>query len=102
MSQTTLANKLGIACQQIQKYENGTNAVSSVRLIEICRILEVPVSYFIPNEGVWHIDQKHSNLISLLGDRQCSEALYYFSKLSSSKLKDKILKLLAHLTELEY
>ncbi|UNF38610.1 helix-turn-helix domain-containing protein [Bartonella krasnovii] len=46
MSQTTLGNALGISFQQIQKYENGLNRVSSGRLMEISDILDVPISFF--------------------------------------------------------
>ena len=43
LSQTDLANKLGITFQQIQKYEKGTNRVGSGRLFEISTILGVSV-----------------------------------------------------------
>src|SRR5580692_1276318 len=43
MSQTDLANELGITFQQIQKYEKGTNRVGSGRLFEISVILGVSV-----------------------------------------------------------
>jgi transcriptional regulator with XRE-family HTH domain len=47
MSQERLGDLLGITYQQIQKYERGTNRIGSSRLYEICRILDVPSSYFI-------------------------------------------------------
>src|ERR1700727_2371498 len=46
MSQTDLANELGITFQQIQKYEKGTNRVGSGRLFQIAALLEVPVTAF--------------------------------------------------------
>jgi transcriptional regulator with XRE-family HTH domain len=46
LSQTELANNVGITFQQIQKYENGSNRVSAGRLKQIADILEVPVSFF--------------------------------------------------------
>jgi transcriptional regulator with XRE-family HTH domain len=46
MSQTTLAEALGLTFQQVQKYESGSNRVSSSRLFDLCRILDVPVKYF--------------------------------------------------------
>jgi transcriptional regulator with XRE-family HTH domain len=49
MSQSDLANALGISFQQVQKYERGTNRVGSGRLFRISRILEVPVSLFFEN-----------------------------------------------------
>ncbi len=50
MSQTKLGNALGIAFQQIQKYEVGMNRVAAGRLWDIARILEVDVGYFF--EGI--------------------------------------------------
>ena len=50
MSQEKLGNALGIAFQQIQKYEAGTNRVAAGRLWNIAKILEVDVGYFF--EGI--------------------------------------------------
>jgi len=55
MSQVTLAEKLGVSYQQIQKYETGANRISGSRLWEISVILKVPVAYFfegLTREGV--------------------------------------------------
>jgi transcriptional regulator with XRE-family HTH domain len=46
MSQTDLANALGITFQQVQKYENGTNRVSASRLMQISRFMSAPVPFF--------------------------------------------------------
>lgn len=46
LSQTDLANKLGITFQQIQKYEKGNNRISASRLYEIAVQLGVEPSYF--------------------------------------------------------
>ena len=44
VSQSALAEKIGVSLQQVKKYENGTNRVSSGRLQEIAGELGVPVS----------------------------------------------------------
>lgn len=41
MSQSKLAKSLGITFQQVQKYENGTNRISTSTLWEIAKILKV-------------------------------------------------------------
>ena len=46
MTQQTLAEKVGIKFQQIQKYETGANRVSASRLWDIAEVLGVPTSYF--------------------------------------------------------
>jgi transcriptional regulator with XRE-family HTH domain len=46
ISQTALAETIGLTFQQVQKYEKGTNRVSSSRLVDVANALEVDVSYF--------------------------------------------------------
>lgn len=46
MTQTDLADRLGLSFQQVQKYETGTNRISAARLFQTARIVEVPVTYF--------------------------------------------------------
>src|SRR4030088_2810192 len=46
MSQTKLGDAVGLTFQQIQKYERGSNRVSSSRLYEFAKVLDVPVSSF--------------------------------------------------------
>ena len=36
-----VGDALGVTFQQIQKYENGTNAVASTRISDLCRALEM-------------------------------------------------------------
>jgi len=45
-SQSDIANALGLTFQQVQKYEKGSNRVSASRLQHLCKILDVPVSFF--------------------------------------------------------
>jgi transcriptional regulator with XRE-family HTH domain len=44
-----LARLLGITFQQVQKYENGSNRISSSRLYELARIFGCKISSFFPN-----------------------------------------------------
>ena len=46
MSQTALADAVGLTFQQIQKYERGSNRMGSSRLFEFAKVLDVPVTYF--------------------------------------------------------
>jgi transcriptional regulator with XRE-family HTH domain len=49
MSQTTLADALGLTFQQVQKYEKGANRISASRLQQISNILQAPMSYIFEN-----------------------------------------------------
>jgi transcriptional regulator with XRE-family HTH domain len=46
MSQTDVADALGLTFQQVQKYEKGSNRVSASRLQHLSQILQVPVPFF--------------------------------------------------------
>ena len=46
ISQSDLAEALGITFQQVQKYERGSNRVSSSKLYEIAQKLDTPLSAF--------------------------------------------------------
>ena len=46
LTQTKVANAINVTFQQIQKYEKGTNGVSSIRLLQLSNYLKVPISYF--------------------------------------------------------
>jgi transcriptional regulator with XRE-family HTH domain len=49
LTQTKVANAINVTFQQIQKYEKGTNGVSSSRLMQLSSFLKVPVTYFYEN-----------------------------------------------------
>src|SRR5215211_8669395 len=44
LSQTVLAEELGVTFQQVQKYEQGRNRVGAGRLAKIAEVLNVPVT----------------------------------------------------------
>lgn len=46
MSQTILAEQLGLTFQQVQKYEMGYNRVSSATLLKIANFLDKPIVWF--------------------------------------------------------
>jgi transcriptional regulator with XRE-family HTH domain len=46
VSQSELANALGVTFQQIQKYEKGVNRLSAAMMVRIAEVLNVDVQYF--------------------------------------------------------
>ena len=46
LTQTQVAKAINVTFQQIQKYEKGTNGVSSARLLQLSSFLKVPIKYF--------------------------------------------------------
>ena len=51
LSQSGLAEGIGLTFQQVQKYEKGTNRVSAGRLQRIAELLHVPITYFYGSLG---------------------------------------------------
>ena len=51
LSQTQLANALGITFQQVQKYERGANRVSASMLVKIATKLETTVAALVGEDG---------------------------------------------------
>lgn len=78
MSQDTLAARLGVTFQQIQKYEKGTNRVGASRLQNISSILNVPVSFFFEDAPGDHAD-------ATTGLAEATSSNYVVDFLSSSE-----------------
>ena len=68
MSQTEVANAIGVTFQQVQKYERGTNRVGASRLFDLSRILSVPIQYFFAglNDQSTPIEKEDDNVIHLM------------------------------------
>ena len=46
LSQTELADKIGVTFQQVQKYEKGVNRIGAGRLQRISEALDIPITFF--------------------------------------------------------
>ena len=97
LTQTKVAKAINVTFQQIQKYEKGTNGVSSNRLMQLSQFLKVPIIYFFE-------DYKEFKDVELGNDT--NDDLNYsflsrtFSSLSRSQ-KDKILQILNNTSKFE-
>ncbi len=90
LTQTKVANAINVTFQQIQKYEKGTNGVSSSRLIQLSKYLKVPVTYFFEDFADYNTNTD-SGTESV--DLNYSFLLKTFSKLDNNQ-KLKILQVL--------
>ena len=97
LTQTKVAQAINVTFQQIQKYEKGTNGVSSSRLMQLSKFLKVPITYF-------YEDYKDFKSIDV--DATDNDDLNYsflsktFAALSRAN-KDKILQVLRNSVDLE-
>ena len=97
LTQTKVAKAINVTFQQIQKYEKGTNGVSSSRLMQLSNYLKVPITYFFE-------DFKDFKEIKDIGNDNLDLNYSFLSKTFSSLSKiqkDKILQILKNTASLE-
>ena len=61
LTQTKVAKAINVTFQQIQKYEKGTNGVSSIRLLQLSNYLKVPINYFYEDFSEYLINVERSS-----------------------------------------
>ena len=97
LTQTKVAQAINVTFQQIQKYEKGTNGISSLRIMQLANFLKVPVVYFYEDfssyEGETFANEKVENL-------NYSFLAKLFSNLSVEQ-KDKVFQILKNTGVLE-
>ena len=97
LTQTKVANAINVTFQQIQKYEKGTNGVSSSRLIQLSGFLKVPITYFFEDFNDGNNTEKNDNDTS---DLNYSFLIKTFTKLNESQ-KAKLFQLLKNTSSLK-
>lgn len=84
LSQVGLAAKLGLTFQQVQKYEKGVNQLAVARLLQICKVLRVPVRYFVGEPAVpgrnEAVDLKLERTLAKIRSRAVKRALLGLAK----------------------
>ena len=60
LTQTKVAKAINVTFQQIQKYEKGTNGVSSIRLLQLSNYLKVPINYFYEDYSDYNLNIEKS------------------------------------------
>ena len=97
LTQTKVAEAINVTFQQIQKYEKGTNGVSSNRLMQLSNYLKVPITYFFEDFKNY---TESKNIQEVNEDLNYSFLSKTFSSLSRSQ-KEKILQILKNTVSLE-
>ena len=100
LTQTKVAQAINVTFQQIQKYEKGTNGISSLRIMQLGKILKVPVIYFFEDYPEYSEDVKSNKDNIGEEDLNYSFLAKLFSALSD-KQKEKILQILKNTRNLE-
>ena len=100
LTQTKVAQAINVTFQQIQKYEKGTNGISSLRIMQLGKILKVPVIYFFEDYPEYSEGMKFNKDNTGEEDLNYSFLAKLFSALSD-KNKEKILQILKNTRNLE-
>lgn len=119
MTQSDLANELGVSFQQIQKYENGINKISPEKLQKIATIFGADVSVFFNDEhhkkfvALLAVESTKSSHTSTAPEQSvvvnltpktsrtpdANEILELFGKIKNDNLKEHIIRMIRELAE---
>jgi transcriptional regulator with XRE-family HTH domain len=91
MSQSDLAEKIGVAFQQVQKYENGTNRVGASRLSRIASALGISIGELFESSEQKPADSKSP--FRLLVERDSLRVLKAFARTTDPRLRRAIAQL---------
>ena len=97
LTQTKVAQAINVTFQQIQKYEKGTNGISSLRIMQLANFLKVPIVFFFEDLPIYAEGSFDSDKIV---DLNYSFLAKLFSTLSEVQ-KEKIFQVLRNTRILE-
>ena len=98
LTQTKVAQAINVTFQQIQKYEKGTNGISSLRIMQLANFLKVPVVYFFEDypeykgsddPGTSDIDLNYSFLAKLFTNLSVEQKEKIYQILRNTGVLDK-------------
>jgi transcriptional regulator with XRE-family HTH domain len=97
LTQTKVARAISVTFQQIQKYEKGTNGVSSIRLLQLSNYLKVPIDYFFEDFSEYllnaekvkegHMNVNYNFLIKLYSELSKDQKLKFSKNLQSTNIE---------------
>jgi transcriptional regulator with XRE-family HTH domain len=85
LSQSKLAEHIGVTYQQVQKYENGTDRVGAARIYQIASLTDHPVGFFFDftDEG---LAVNQTSRMDVLADDDMQRLIKALAKIKSPKL----------------
>ena len=89
LSQTKLANALGLTFQQVQKYERGDNRVSASTLVRVAQALDSSVSALVGEDGA----RSERPMFRHLAMPGAFELLDSFAKIGDPEVRRAVLRL---------
>jgi transcriptional regulator with XRE-family HTH domain len=103
ISQTVLAEELGVTFQQVQKYERGINRVGAGRLTKIAGVLKVPVSKLLgldeDSSATSRGYEKSASPLQLLTTPGALRLLRAYAKLEGSVMRRSVVSLVENVAQ---
>ena len=96
LTQTALAQAVGVSFQQIQKYENGKNRVSGGRLHVLATAIEVPISALLGETG----DGGHDDAFAFLAEKGAIELLKAYAAIEDEQFRRDVLALVRRIARI--
>ena len=90
LSQTQLANALGITFQQVQKYEKGANRVSASMLVKTAEALDTSTAALVGEDNSGPVE---AIIYAQLGTPGATDLLAAFAKISDGEVRRAVLKI---------
>ena len=98
LTQTKVAKAINVTFQQIQKYEKGTNGVSSIRLLQLSNYLKVPINYFFEDFSLYlvnlekskegHMNVNYNFLVKLFSELNSEQKIKLSKNLQLDSLRE--------------
>ena len=98
MSQSMLADKIGVSYQQVQKYEKGASKLSVPRLLQIADVFGIPPESFLRADT---LDSKmlDTSTASALSDNELI-VIQLFRRLGRKHLKNAFIEILKNIVKI--
>ena len=94
LSQTQLGERLGVTFQEVQKYEAGTNRMSTGRLVKAAAILGVPMAAFF--DGADAAEPRNV----LLANSRAFRLAHAFAAIKNNKFRESLVEMVEALAKL--
>jgi transcriptional regulator with XRE-family HTH domain len=99
LTQTSVASRIGVSFQQLQKYEQGMNRVGGGRLFRIAEVLELPISALF-EEGPLIRDEAGNSALELLAQRHALRLLRSFAQIDDLEMRQAVLQVVERFVSL--
>jgi transcriptional regulator with XRE-family HTH domain len=97
LTQEAVAKMIGISFQQVQKYENGKNALNAHRLYELSQIMYVPIEYFFDgfiSDRAQMLPGKEFGNTAQVSDRELLEIMKAFNRIKAPLVRKRLADLM--------